>query len=425
MILQILVTVFFTSYENIAAEEFDKLGERHPGLVKARELYEKKPSALAFPREFLTVLFSTGAGVFSGMFFYTLYGSMRDLKTMCIMVLSVYGALLIFVLIGLYIPYYLAFHKPARGIFPSYLGFRFLECIFLPSIFLCDHVAMGICMIFGVNAKEDQNDVTEAEIISMVNEGHEQGVLLASEAEMIQNIIAFDEKDAKDIMIHRKDIVALDGEDTLSMALSLFNQNNYSRIPVYLEDLDNIIGIIHMKELFFYSNKVDLYQTKIRDLDGLMGPVEFVPETHGINTLFTQMQFSKSHMVIVTDEYGQTSGLISMEDILEEIVGNIEDEHDVEDQSIEKRSDDTFLMEGRTELSEVGETLGVSFEGLDVETLNGFLISQIDRIPKEGEQFDVEAFGYNFHVYGVSGNMIQKVLVSPRESAVLYENRQK
>ena len=177
--------------------------------------------------------------------------------------------------------------------------------------------------LFGV----DTDDVTEEEIISMVNEGHEQGVLQANEAEMIHNIFEFGDKDAK---------------------LDFTIENNYSRYPVYIDDIDNMIGVLHIKEVLALCQKQEIYHTAIKDIKGLIREVDFIPETRNINTLFTMMQNAKTHMVIVVDEYGQTSGIVAMEDILEEIVGNIEDEHDQEEKMIEKLPDGSYLMDGMT-----------------------------------------------------------------------------
>ena len=260
-----------------------------------------------------------------------------------------------------------------------------------------------------------RDDVTEEEIISMVNEGHEQGVLRASEAAMIQNIFSFADKDAKDIMVHRKDIVAIDAKITLREAISVFEEHSYSRFPVYLEDLDDIVGIIHLRDMFHYCLRREDYDKPVRDLDDLIRPAQFVPETHGINTLFTQMQLKKSHMAIVMDEYGQTSGLLSMEDIIEEIVGNIQDEHDDERESVEKVRENVFRMNGHTTLEEVSSQLPIEFEEQDDTTLNGFIISRIDKIPEEHTTFSVHAYGYEFRVLDVDHKMVGDVIVRKDE----------
>ncbi len=257
--------------------------------------------------------------------------------------------------------------------------------------------------------KPSEEDQVE-EIISMVNESHEAGNLRATEATMIQKIFEFDDKDAKDVMVHRKDIIALDGESTLGDAIKFFNENHFSRIPVYLDDLDNIIGIIHLKDMFALATRTELHHRKVRDLDILRTP-EFVPETHGINTLFTQMQYTKNHMIIVVDEYGQTSGLITLEDILEEIVGNIQDEHDDEHEEISK-IEDFYEMDGLVSLEDVGERLGIDFTDMEFETLNGFLIDRYGKIPQEHATFTIDAYGYRFEILDVEGRRITKVRVS-------------
>ena len=168
--------------------------------------------------------------------------------------------------------------------------------------------------------RRNPDKITEQEIISIVNEGHETGVLQDSEVEMIQNIFEFTDKEAKDIMTHRKHICALDGTKTLAQVLDLVLAEPYSRFPVYLDGIDNIIGILHIKEVMAFSRSQEYMDWQIKDIEGLFSPGEFIPETRKISDLFQKMQLKKAHMVIVVDEYGQTSGLVAMEDILEEIV---------------------------------------------------------------------------------------------------------
>ena len=257
--------------------------------------------------------------------------------------------------------------------------------------------------------RSKQENITEEDVISLVNEGHEDGNILASEAAMIQNIFEFSDTDAKDIMTHRKNIVAINGNCSLREAISFINDNNMSRYPVYIEDLDNIIGILHIKDILMYYDK-DIDNLKVKDLHDLLSVAEFIPETHGINTLFAKMQSKKRHMVIVVDEYGQVSGLLSLEDILEEIVGNIEDEHDEEENSIEVKTEDSFLMEGSTTLEEVEEILGTKLSE-DYETLNGYLISLYGKIPEDDTSFTLEDDNFIFYIKNVEDKVIGSVYV--------------
>lgn len=258
-----------------------------------------------------------------------------------------------------------------------------------------------------------KEDVTEEEIISMVNEGHEQGVLEASEAEMIHNIFEFDDKEAKDIMTHRKHIIALDGNMTFSEALEFIKKHANSRFPVYIDNIDNIIGVLHIKEALLICTEQEYYDKPICEIQNLVRKIEFIPETRNINTLFKEMQKEKSHMVIVVDEYGQTAGIVAMEDIIEEIVGNILDEHDKDEDMMKKQPDGSFLMHGMADFEDVVKILDIEISEEDnFDTLNGFLISRIDKIPEENERFEISAYGYCFKVLLIKNKMIQKVRVT-------------
>jgi putative hemolysin len=269
---------------------------------------------------------------------------------------------------------------------------------------------------FWGGGSRSSEDVTEEEIISMVKEGHEQGVLLASEAEMIHNIFEFGDKEAKDIMTHRQNVIALDGNISYTDMVSFLIESGKSRYPVYLEDIDNIIGVLHIKDAFAFSQRNELFRTSIKDIPKLLREVEFIPETMKINTLFTRMQSEKSHLVIVVDEYGQTSGIVAMEDILEEIVGNIEDEHDEEEELIKEENDGSIRMDGMTDFFDVAERLELPLEKDAFETLNGFLISLLDKIPSDGETARLHAYGYTFEVLEVRDKIIQRVRVIKDDS---------
>ncbi|MCR4693866.1 MAG: hemolysin family protein [Pseudobutyrivibrio sp.] len=257
--------------------------------------------------------------------------------------------------------------------------------------------------------KSNRENITEEDVISLVNEGHEDGNILASEAEMIQNIFEFSDTDVKDIMTHRKNIVAIDAHMSLRDAIAFINENHVSRYPVYIEDIDNVIGILHIKDLLeFYEKDIDKIQ--VLDLKDMFSVAEFVPETHSINTLFAKMQSKKQHMVIVLDEYGQVSGLLSMEDILEEIVGDIEDEHDEDDSSVFIAGNDFFIMDGSTLLEEVEETTGHKLSD-DFETLNGYLISLLGKIPEDDSSFRLEDEYFIYDIKEVKAKVIGKVYV--------------
>ncbi len=260
---------------------------------------------------------------------------------------------------------------------------------------------------------EDNVERMEEEIISMVNEGHEQGVLHETEAEMITNIFEFGDKEAKDIMTNRSNIVAIDKNMPLEETLDYMLNEGKSRFPVYDENIDHIIGILHFRDAMRAHRTLENALLPVWEVEGLIRDAMFVPETKNIADLFRTMQKTKTQMVIVIGEYGQTLGLLAMEDILEEIVGNIMDEYDEEEAHIEETDNpDEYIIKGITRLEELEEKFGISFGEQEFETLNGFLISKMDRIPEENEEFSMDVEGYRFRVMTVENRMIQSVLVT-------------
>ena len=261
-----------------------------------------------------------------------------------------------------------------------------------------------------------EGDVTEEEIKSMVSEGQEQGALQDTEADMISNIFEFSDKQAQDIMTDRSAMVCLDGNLSLSSAVRVMLDGSNSRFPVYVDNIDHIIGILHLRDAvkrLFDGSEDDVPIRKIR---GLLRTPRNVPETRNIDSLFRSMQTSKTQLVIVIDEYGQTAGLVTMEDILEEIVGNIMDEYDEEEDYIEPTAnEDEFIIEGKTPLEDLERRFSIDFGENEFETLNGYLISRLDRLPEEGEDFQVEVGDYSFRILTVRNHMVTSVLVRRKE----------
>ncbi|NLL77250.1 MAG: HlyC/CorC family transporter [Clostridiales bacterium] len=325
------------------------------------------------------------------------------------------AAALIYILLtfGVLLPKKLAARYPEKWAYFFINPVYYVTGALSPFTGLATLTAGGILRLFGLKEDKDATDVTEEEIISMVNEGHEQGVLQETEAEMITNIFEFGDTEAQEIMTHRKNIVAVEGTMSLKEAISFMMNANNSRFPVYEENIDHIIGIVHMRDAMRLHNADAQANLPIKEIEGLLRTPVFIPTTKNIDDLFRMMQSTKTQMVIVVDEYGQTSGLLAMEDILEEIVGNILDEYDEDEEYIEETGNaDEYIIDGHTPLEELEERFGISFEEEDFETLNGFLISRLDKIPEEDEEFDIDVDGYNFKILSVESKMISSVLVT-------------
>ncbi len=290
---------------------------------------------------------------------------------------------------------------------------KFTGIIFAPFIFLLTVSVNGVLRLIGINPHETEEDVTEEEIKFMINEGQEQGVIDENESEMINNVFDFDDKTAGEIMTHRTEVVAVETDATLREILEIASSERYSRFPVYEESLDNIVGTIHIKDLLKVSNEPDFSVNKI------MRPPCYIPESQKIDDVFKSLKESKNHMGIVLDEYGGTAGIITMEDILEEIVGNIQDEYDDEEESekIIKTADDEYLIDGFTEIDEVNNELDTDIPIDEYDIMSGFVIGNLGYIPEEDEFPSFSYKNLDFTVVSHNNKIITKVKmkIHPKE----------
>lgn len=358
-------------------------------------------------------------------------GALMAAASVLVTILLVY----IIVVVGIYIPRQLAARNPEKWIqvfvTPVYCFVR----IATPFSALFHATAGGILRLFGIRSTDLKADVSEEEILSMVNEGHEQGILHASEAEMINNIFEYGDKEAKDIMINRNNLVAIDCTMTLQEAAAFIVDAHNSRFPVYDGTIDHIVGILHLKDVMRLQMNERMKNRPIGKIKGLLREPYFITEKKKIDDLFRIMQTEKLQMVIVIDEYGQTAGLVALEDILEEIVGNIQDEYDEEESYISRKDEDSYEILGMMPLEELGELLQVSFDEEPFDTVNGFVISKLEHIPEKGEDFEFDYEGYRFRILEVKDRMIQKMLVTrirqeaeeeqPPEEAEVEEKKKK
>lgn len=261
---------------------------------------------------------------------------------------------------------------------------------------------------------ESKEEVQEA-IKHVVEECGSQGYLEENEVRMIKNVLQYSGKNARDIMTHRKDIIAVDGSETLEHTLQFMLDERFTRFPVYEENIDDIIGTIHLRDAMKYYLNKELRPVKVKELKDCLREVSFIPETKGLSRLFKQMNTEKNHLFIVLDEYGQTAGIVAMEDIIEEIVGNIFDEYDEEETLYFRQENGTYLVKGKIALDDLEEILGIEIEDEENETLNGFLISKLERIPAEHETCEVRYDVYCFRILRVDNNMVELVEVEKIE----------
>lgn len=250
-------------------------------------------------------------------------------------------------------------------------------------------------------------DVTEKDIRELMDAGEEKGVIEGSQKDMINNIFEFGEMTAEGIMTPRTEVEALDADDdTLQDALRIAVEAGFSRLPVYEEDIDHVIGILYVKDLLPYVGKALPEDLTLRRL---MRDAHFVPGTKNCQDLLAEMAEKHIHLAMVVDEYGGLAGIVSMEDLLESIVGSIQDEYDHEEEEVKQRADNSFEIDGAMAIDEVGELLGTTFPEEDYETLAGFLIDQLGRIPSAEEHAQIVYGEWEFTVLKMDERRVELV----------------
>ena len=308
-------------------------------------------------------------------------------------------------------PKKIAMNSPEKVSFRVVGILLFVQKVTIPFVKILSVSTNAIVRIFGIDPHADPESVTEEEIRMLVDVGEEKGVIEDVQKEMINNIFEFDDIDAGDIMTHRTDMVAVEAEDSLDEVIKLSVEEGRSRIPVYEEDPDNIIGVVYIKDLLPYVGHQLPREASIRSI---MREAYYIPETKRCGDLFEEMTENHTQMAIVVDEYGGTAGLVTIEDLLESIVGNIQDEYDDEEEEISKIDETTFTIDGTTVIDEVDELVGVEIPEGDYDTLAGFLISQLGFLPKDGDLNEVDYENLHFTILNVEDRRIGKVKVEIR-----------
>lgn len=261
--------------------------------------------------------------------------------------------------------------------------------IFTPLTFIFGKWKLLVAKIFNL---EEDHGITEEELLTMVEEAQTEGGIDEGQSELIQNAIEFNELDALDVITPRTDLVAIDRETDKEEIAKIFKYTGFSRLPVFEDDLDNILGVLNQKDFHNYIIGAD------KELAELIKPVVFVAPSMKIAVLLKKMQAAKTHIAVIVDEYGGTMGIVTMEDIIEELVGEIYDEHDgMETQEILEMQDGSFCIQCSANVEKMFDYFGVSVE-MDVTTVNGWVVVELDNLPKVGDTFDYKVDNKVFHV---------------------------
>ena len=290
------------------------------------------------------------------------------------------------------------------------VGFqKFVYITTLPLVWVCKDIANIILRIMGKQTDVDDAYFSEDKVMSMLDRGQESGEIKEEGRKMIDSIFEFDDLLAYEIMTPRTDVFMIDLRDDRDEYFDEMMELTHSRIPVYDGDPDNIVGILHIKDYLYNGAKKGFDNIKIKKL---LRPAYFVPETKNVDALFREMQLRKHHLAILIDEYGGFSGIVSVEDIIEQIVGDIDDEFDEEDRVIDLVDDNTFIVDGNVYLDDLEEETGVELESETSETIGGFIIDLMGEIPKARVKYDPIRFeNYEFTILKVKDRRIEKVQI--------------
>ena len=330
-------------------------------------------------------------------------GLMNGIAVVIVTIIMSYFSLVL----GELVPKKIAMQVPEKISFKIVDILLFFSKLFAPLVKILSVSTNAVVRLLGFNPHADEETVTEEEIRMMVDVGGEKGVIEDVQKEMINNIFEFDDLDAGDIMTHRTDMVAVEVGDDLSEVVDTAVSEGYSRIPVYEDDQDNIIGIVYVKDLLAYVGK----KLPAKSLRDIMRTPMYVPESKICGDLFKEMTEKRTQMAVVVDEYGGTAGIVTLEDIVEAIVGNIQDEYDDEDEEISKINETTFTIDGMTNLEEVAELTGTELPEGSYDTVAGFIIKELGLLPEEGKTYEVNYKNLKLTVLSVDERRIDKVRV--------------
>ena len=287
---------------------------------------------------------------------------------------------------------------------------RVLSAPFAPFSALGRGISRLLARLFGRGEKQSElnENPTEEKILMIADEGEENGTIEENTRSMIENVFEFDDTAVGEIMTHRKDIIGVRDDESLSRLVALAIESGRSRLPVYHDDIDDIIGIIYVKDLLKYigqtppDDKID---------PAIIRAAVYVPESKRCSEMFEYMTANKTQIAVVVDEFGGTGGIVTMEDLIESILGNIQDEYDNEDDVIKKVNEYSFTVDGATPLDEIEDLTGISFEGDDNDTIAGIMLDRMGHIPKDGEHPSIMINGTRFTVLEADQRRISRVLI--------------
>lgn len=422
MVVLILLNGFFSGSEiafiSINNNKIKSMAEEgHKKAIKIQHLKEK-PNRFLSTIQIGVSLASILSGAFGSEAFAQVltdwivgagYGTQVLIKPLAMLIITLVVMFLMLVF-GELVPKRVAMSHAEGFAFIAITPISFLAKISTPLIHLLSFSTNLVLRIIGIDPNRMEDEVTEEEIRLMVDAGE----IDIKEKEMINNIFEFDNQEVADIMTHRTEIVGIDANSSFDDLMEVVDKERFTRYPVYEEKIDNIIGIIHLRDILRYMKFNDHQEFDIKKL--LRDPY-FVPDSKQTDELFRELQNNKTHLAVVIDEYGGTAGIVTMEDLIEEIMGNILDEYDTEEEVLDliEVHDGEYLVEGSMDIEDLEMVLNIGLPVDDFDTVSGFMISELGRIPTEEdvvlEQSDVHLGGYRFVILEIDEKVISRIRI--------------
>ncbi|MBR6917615.1 MAG: HlyC/CorC family transporter [Clostridia bacterium] len=409
MVLCILLSAFFSSAETAYSSVnkiklksiVDNGSRRAEGVLDIIERYDRFLTTVLIGNNLVNILLATIAAVFFVNKVSGEYGTTLSTVVVTVVVL----------IFGEITPKTLAKAAPEKYAMAIYPVVKGLVILFAPLGFI---FSLWTKLISKISRVKEDPTITDDELITIVNEAYNEGGLDENESELIRNAIVFDDRQAEDILTPRVDIVAVSCDASHKEISEIFSETGYSRLPVYDGSLDNIIGVIHQKD--FYEEILE----GRKDLKYIMQKPIFVAPTMKISKLLKELQSEQTHVAVVVDEYGGTAGIVTMEDILEELVGEIWDEHDEVVEDVAELSDGEYLVQGTLTLEEFFERFEISDDESEADTLSGWVMEKLGKIPEAGESF--EYGGYAFTIHEIVSRRITEVKIRRLEEDTVDED---
>jgi putative hemolysin len=316
---------------------------------------------------------------------------------------------LVMLILGELVPKNLALQHSERVAILVAQPLTVIATLFAPVVSLISAVADRLVRLLGGRQSSTMPFVTEDEIKTLVDAGEETGVLEEGEKKMIYGVFGLSDTTVRQVMVPRVDMALVNVDISVRQAASLVAQSGHSRLPVFEETPDRIVGVLHVKELLAALAA----ETPTHGVRALMSVPYFVPESKPVADLLREMQKMSVHMAIVVDEYGGTAGLVTIEDLLEEIVGEIHDEHDQEESQVERLDDDTMIFNGRVTLDQVNEMLDLNLTGENVDTIGGYVAARLEKVPARGDRLDMPEA--TIEVLAAAGRRAKRVQVTRKQ----------